>query len=73
MKPEELAALAARAKDLVADSERLRQEHQALLKKIAELSKMEASARHQAPKDSISAIAPWKSPALQPRNTIRSQ
>ena len=64
MKPEELDALTARAKDLVADSERLRREHQALLKKIADLSKMEARTQRH----SIGTIAPWISPALQPPN-----
>jgi hypothetical protein len=67
MKPEEISALAEKAKQIAADRERLRREHNALIKKIAEFSKEEIARRKQS-KATLGASAGLVGPALHPPN-----
>jgi hypothetical protein len=72
MNPEELKALAEKAKQVAAEGERLRREQEVLIKKIVAFSKEEERKR-KLPTASLGALANRISPAFQYRNQPPSQ
>jgi hypothetical protein len=68
MNCEELIALTEKAEHLAAEGERLRRKHQALLKKVAELSKEQGHPQQKPTKNSFNGFMPLISQAFQPRS-----